>query len=131
MIAEVIGFALLFVPYIWEVYSDRNGDHDKTVDVIWRVILSATAVLSCVHLTDHSIWAAGLMCSAIFFLLFDYTVAAVLIKNGVIEAKSWFSYMGKSGKFDNWGWWRNMHPGWRFAIKMSVFTGSLLIYINE
>lgn len=125
---EIICFVILFAPYLWEVIDDRHGDLNKKIDVLWRVLIGAAASLFVWVMTGHSLWATGFMCFAIFFLLFDYTIAAVLIRNKVIAAKDWFGYMGKKGITDNIGWWRDMKPGWRFAVRFAVFAIALVFY---
>lgn len=125
---EIICFLILFSPYVWEVLNDRYGDLDKKLDVALRIAIDTVASIVCWYFTGHSLFAAGLMCFAIFFLLFDYTIAAILVKNKVIRPSQWFSYMGESGDIDNIPWWRNMNPWWRFAIRFSVFAVTLIIY---
>lgn len=125
---EVICLLILSSPYIWEVINDRYGDLNKKIDVLWRVLIGAAASAFVWKFTGHSLWACAFMCFAIFFLLFDYTIAAILIKNGIISTNDWFGYMGKKGDVDNIKFWRNLSPGWRFAIRMTVFAIALIIY---
>lgn len=119
---EVIAFLGLFSPFIWERWDDRKGDFNKTRDVFIRIAIAAGASIFCWLITAHSLFSAALMCFAIFFLLFDYAMAAKL------GHKDWFSYLGESGPVDNIKFWRNMHPGWRFAIRMGVMAIAIVIY---
>lgn len=127
-IKEIICFLILFAPYVWEVLNDRYGDLDKKLDVALRIAIGTVASIICWYFTGHSFFAAGFMCFAIFFLLFDYTIAAILVKNKVIRPSKWFEYMGESGDIDNIQWWRSMNPYLRFATRFAVFAVALIIY---
>lgn len=119
---EVGCFIILFAPYVWETIDDRKGDLNKKVDVLWRIIIGAAASVLVWQLTYHSLISCAFMCFAIFFLLFDYTIAIVLGRPDP------FSYMGRKGVIDNISFWRNMSPEWRFAIRFAVFSVALIIY---
>lgn len=122
MIIEIFAFVILFAPYVWEVYNDRHGDPDKVKDVLIRIAIAAGVTLTNVWLTGRSVWPVGFMCFALFFLLFDYTVAAVL---GI---KDWFSFLGTTSFIDRIKWWREMSPGWRFAVRIGVMAWAILFY---
>jgi hypothetical protein len=120
---EVGCFLILFAPYVWETIDDRKGDLNKKADVLWRILIGAAASLIVYGLTYHSLFACAFMCFAIFFLLFDYTIATVLGRPDP------FSYLGHKGVIDNISFWRKMSPGWRFAIRCAVFAVALIIYV--
>lgn len=125
---EILVFCFLFAPYLFEVWNDREGDLNKVLDVFVRIAISVIVCVINYLATSHPFFASGLMCFAIFFLLFDYTINAILIRNKVIDSNDFFSYMGKKGDVDNIKFWRNMHPGWRFAIRMGVMAIAIVIY---
>jgi hypothetical protein len=120
---EVGCFLILFAPYVWETIDDRKGDLNKKVDVLWRVLIGATASILVWQLTYHSLIGCAFMCFAIFFLLFDYTIATVLGRPDP------FSYMGYKGVIDNISFWRKMNPWTRFAVRFTIFAVALIIYI--
>lgn len=120
---EIICFFILFAPYLWEVIDDRKGDLNKKIDVLWRVLIAAAASLFVWVMTGHSLWATGFMCFAIFFLLFDYTIAIVL------KRPDPFSYLSQTtGVVDRMRWWVHIGPWWRFAIRFAVFAIALVFY---
>jgi hypothetical protein len=120
---EIICFLILFAPYVWEGISDRKGDFNKKIDVLWRILIAAGASLFVWVMTGHSLWSCALMCFAIFFLLFDYTIAIVL------KRPDPFSYLSQTtGVVDRMRWWVRIGPWWRFGIRMAVFAISLVIY---
>lgn len=122
---EIICFIILFAPLIVEVRDDRNGDHNKKMDVLWRILIGAGASVFVWLFTGHSLFEAALMCFAIFFLLFDYLI------NLVLKRPDPFAYLSKTtGTIDRIPWWVNIGTWWRFAVKIGVFMTALLIYIR-
>lgn len=125
ILKEIICFIILFAPLIVEVRDDRNGDHNKKMDVFWRILIGAGASVFVWIFTGHSLFEAAFMCFAIFFLLFDYLI------NLVLKRPDTFTYLSKTtGTIDRIQWWVNIGPWWRFAIKMGMFITALLIYIR-
>lgn len=139
---EVLAFALLCIPLVWETWNDRNGDAhvsrvgwnkdvqmlSKRVDVYARFIIAGVAAYANTFL-GHSIIASIFMCGAIHFLFFDYIVAYILIKNRVIDHvyNRWWSVLGSKG-FDNFDWWKGKSWQVRMAIKIAVFIIACVIY---
>jgi hypothetical protein len=124
------------IAVISEVWNDRNGDLHKGADVIVRILLLVCEAVILHAFFHKPILSCFILSSAIFFLLFDYAITYVLIKNGKLEPPlgvkyHWFSYMAKKGVIDNISWWRNMNPWGRFAIRLAYFVGSLVLYFQR
>lgn len=135
----LIGTVLVFfVAYAWEVSDDDHGDFNKKKDVVTRaVIMFITAALNAAlngRRLSSALWLLGISINASvawFFLLFDYTIAWILIRNKIVELKgvSWFDYLGKVGQVDNWGPWRNLTQKRRLWIRVGYFVISMALYI--
>ena len=118
---------------IWEVYNDRHGDLNKSQDVvircIWFIVEAAT-----LRLFNHKpFFACLLLSTAVFFMIFDYAIGYVLIRNKVIEPRigggySWFSVTGKRGWFDNLKLWKFASHWVRFGIKLAYLIIALVIF---
>lgn len=119
----------LTAPLLWEIPDDAHGDLNKKRDVVIRVMIAvASAFLNWVFGLSE-IWSALLLSLAIHFLIFDYWIAYLLVKNKVIRSQEWFNVIGKKGVWDNIGWW-NALGGWgKLAVRVIVFTMSLIAYI--
>lgn len=122
------------VATLWEVWNDRHGDLNKAFDVFIRVLLF-TAEGVALHFIFHKPLQDCIILSAcFFFLVFDYLVCWVLIKNGVIEPRigggyTWFNYQAKSGVVDNIPFWKRMNPWVKLWIRLVVFIAAILIFI--
>lgn len=130
----LIAILLLSSPTAWEIWNDRHGDLNKVTDVAVRLTLMGVTALICD--VWFSLIASLNLSIAIHFAFFDYIIAYILIKNGTIEPPRgvrihWFTYVGKSGVVDNFKFWRNMRCGWRFAIRLTYLTVSLLIFLTH
>lgn len=139
---DILSFLILGYPTHAEVQQDSHGDtkKDKRKDWLRRLIWGSVAVMTSLGLhsltTDLTVksaityaLSAAFMSMAIHFLLFDYWIVTVLRKNGVIH--KWvntFTYLGETANYPKW--WRNMKPGWRFAIRFVIFAVALVIYIH-
>ena len=151
MLVEIIALLILAGPMVWERRNDRRGDFNKKGDVIIRALLMALVSIvnyllryfNFMHI--ESLWhmiigtsQAFLMSIAEFFLIFDYSIAKKFSKDP-------FSYLGKSGWFDNLKWWRGFDlkigrlkisaqskfwPWWRFFIRILFFIVSFIIYFQ-
>jgi hypothetical protein len=120
---EIICFLILFAPLVFEAIDDRKGDQNKQIDVLWRVLIGAAASAFVWLFTGHSLWSSAFMCFAIFFLLFDYTIAVIL------KRPDPFSYLSQTtGDIDRIKWWVRIGPWWRFAIRFFVFAIALILY---
>jgi hypothetical protein len=129
---KLLVLIFFIIPVIVEVISDANGDYNKKIDVLFRMVFIIGISLIIHFLGYANFFAAVNVGVAIHFLLFDYIVTAVLIKNKVIEAPGahWFSYMGKSSKIDNIKWWRETSPWIRLHIRLAYFLLSLVLYFK-
>ena len=132
---------LFFTPLIWEVLNDKDGDShitrsflkkwevsSKKVDVMVRVIIALCISLINYLFYQIAPWKTILLCGAIHFLLFDYVIAYILIKRGIIKG-NWYSYMGSKG-IDNVGWWKNLNPNLKLVARIIIFVIAFLIYFN-
>lgn len=131
----ILAFIILIIPTALELYNDRNGDTDKSFDVVLRVLLMLGAAAGCLAL-HFSFWLSLNLSVAIFFAFFDYIIAYILIKNGTLEPPRgvkyhWYSYTAKDGIVDNFKFWRKMKPGWKLTIRLAYFTASLLIFLTH
>lgn len=120
---------------IWEVWNDYDGDKNKPGDVWMRAFLLWIEAVALHLITNGNILLAFNLSIAFFFLIFDYTINYVLIKNGTLEPPRgvryhWFSYSGKSGVIDNLKFWRNMNPWVKLIIRMCYFILSLILYFK-
>lgn len=127
--AEIICFLILLAPIVWEYRDDSgpSGDTNKKKDVLIRSIIAAVMCLSNYGIStlfylNHSLLQSGLMCFALFFLIFDYWISWHFAPHG-----QWFSYIPKKGWFDNMPGWKK-NPWVRFGIKLAVLIGALLYY---
>lgn len=139
---EIFAFLELLGPTIWEWVNDKHGENkkEKRHDVPIRMALMVTAAtINAILLTKMQpelvpylklalvqYFKALCMTFALFFLLFDYGINAILLKNGVIEGKDMFSYMSKSDMDQLWAHW---HPGCRLALRIVVLALILIIYL--
>src|SRR6187549_753643 len=111
ILAEMLYMILLSSAVIVEVEDDKGGDKNKTTDVIWRTVfclISAALVYAfgLIGSPSHGFLQSFFMSGAIFFLVFDYAIAATRGRG------DWFSYLGEKGVVDNIKFWRNMGPWW-------------------
>lgn len=113
---------------IWETWNDRKGDFNKGFDVFIRVILFTLEAYILHLIFDKSVLVSLVIPFAVFFLTFDYLVAAVLIKNKVIVGH-WFSVTGKKGAVDNIGFWKRMNPWAKLGVRSVVFIATVLIFV--
>jgi hypothetical protein len=129
IVFEFIAFMLLFLPLIWEITDDKNGDFDKAKDVVIRIaiaffvgsIIWLSSIFNLVH--HHGLLASAFLSLAIHFLIFDYAIAFVL------GHKDWFSYMGH-GVIDRIKFWNTMNPKIKLVIRIVVFGFALVLYFQ-
>jgi hypothetical protein len=119
---------------IWEVWNDKEGDLNKSADVAIRIGLISLEASLLVLLLHKPYIDCFLVSTSIFFLLFDYVVAYVLIKNGTLEPPRgtkyhWFRYTAKAGLFDKFSIWRRANPWMKFFIKLLCLAVALIVYI--
>lgn len=129
ILIEILCLVALSTPTIVEVANDAHGDFDKDADTIKRLLMMSAATLLTAWLTDRT-WSPLLMTFGIFFFFFDYLVTYYLLKNKVVEIKgaTWYNYLGKIGRFDNFKLWKRMHPNYRLLIRVVVFATALYFY---
>lgn len=137
-------FSLLVVtsiellPTFWEVVDDLRGDENKSFDVFVRVFLCVVAGGLVTVILRKGMWvfiAATNLSLAMHFLLFDYVLAFMLIKNGTLEPPRgttyhWFTYTAKKGFVDNIPWWRAANPWLKLAIRCTWFFLSSQLYAH-
>jgi hypothetical protein len=134
---EFVGFALLTLPLFWELYDDRNGDSgkitvaelffitEKVKDVFIRGFIAL--VVSVINYFMIGIPIHESLLASLFgfhFLIFDYAI------NYIYGHSNWFSYLGKTSKFDAWELWRGIHPFDRFLIRLFLSFFSFALYFN-
>lgn len=138
---KIISVIWLVIPLIWEILNDKNGDDHNTrgllarfnipskkVDVIVRILLAIILSVCNNYLVDMPIWKSIFLCGAIHFLFFDYIIAYILIKKGIIKGH-WYSYMGSKG-IDNVKSWKNVHPHVKLIFRLVLFIISFYIYFS-
>lgn len=137
---EILGLIILTAPLVWELRNDRTGDDhliqigfgwtipSKSLDVFWRVGIAVLVAWLNNLITGRGFWPALGLSGGMHLMVFDYGVAYILKKNGVIAVSAhWFSYLGTKG-FDTIKWWRNRSPFVRLLIRAGVFGLTTLIY---
>lgn len=134
----MIPYILTLLPLIWEVYNDRNGDAhisrgllelpSKKVDILVRVLIATIVALINFFVFDEALFKSVFLCVAVHFLLFDYIIAFILIKKGIIKGH-WFSYMGSKG-IDNYKSWKNVPPIIKLVIRITIFGIANYIYFS-
>lgn len=127
VLIELLCIIMLCIPLIWELKDDDKGDTTHRRDVFWRGAIMFAVSLMVWGISHHSGLKHGFsdsfyMSFSIFFLMFDYAIAAVLGHD------DWFTYLGHESKIDQISWWRNMNPWLRFIIKMANFSVALIVY---
>ena len=115
---------------IYELWNDRNGDLNKSTDVVFRIVFLAVEAAALALIFDKNYHLSLLLSCSVFFLTFDYAINIILYKRGVIDYANWFSYTGKSGVVDTISFWKNMNPWVKFGIRLTVFIVALIVWIN-
>src|SRR5688500_2110092 len=132
MIAHIIAIINLIIPTGWELHNDRNGDFDKTKDVVIRgSLMIAAAVVNFFWLTGKAVFDSVFLSVGINFMIFDYAIGYWLILKGKIETPRgvvyhWFTYLSGS-PFDKL--WKDWNPWVRFGIRVIVLAAAIVIYI--
>lgn len=133
--AHALGIILLFGPYVWECIDDKDGDLNKRQDLYIRAAAMITVSVFNGVLNFKNIFigiaSSFLLSWGIHFMLFDYTIAFILIKRQVVELKNihWFSYLGKLGAWDNWSPWRNLTQRNRLLIRLGFLIITAGLYL--
>lgn len=130
----IVGTLILTLPYFWEASDDRLGDFNKRRDVWIRGVLTLCVSLVNTILNARN-WVVCLATSlnlsvAWFFMFFDYTIAWILIRNKIVEGRgvSWFDYLGKVGRVDNWTPWRGLSQAKHFWIRVAYLAAAVILY---
>ncbi len=126
-----ITISILFVPLIWELINDRNGDSNKKQDVFIRLLLALTASVVGFYLISKPIPYGLFLSLAIHFFAFDYLIVMILKKRGVIETKeSWFEYLGKTSAVDTFKPWVKIGAKGRLSVRLGVLIAAIIVYIS-
>lgn len=139
---HLIGVLLTASPLAWELWNDRNGDAhvtrakvfepvqvlSKRIDFYARMMIAVGAGLVGEIALGLDFFEVVFLSGAIHFAFFDYLIAWILIRKGVIKGH-WFSYLGKKG-FDNWGPWQRLSPFNRLVIRMLALEFALVFYLT-
>jgi hypothetical protein len=122
---------LLLSPLGWESIDDHKGDLKHATDVYVRIGIAIIAGLTVYVFTAHTRWSAALLALAVHFFFFDYIVAYILEKNGVIRPGShWFTYLGKSSDQDGLKPWVSIGPWGRLIVRSLVLVTSIYLYVK-
>lgn len=134
---EILAFVILTIPTAYELWNERTGEKPKSKkwSMLVRIVIALGSTwVAAVFKNDDlvpDLIKSAVMSFAIFFLCFDYCIAAILIHRGIIETReSAFSYVGKSSRFDKFKLWVRIGPWGRFTVKMAVFVGALILYFT-
>lgn len=119
---------------LWEVWEDRHGDLYKSQDVIIRIALLLAEAIALHFIFIKPLIDSLFLSIAVFFMFFDYLIAMVLIKNGVVEPRrgttyTWWTYTAKSGVFDNLKLWKDAKPWTKFFIKLGALIAAVIIFL--
>lgn len=138
LILEIFAVLLLFAPLIWEVNNDKNGDAhisrgpihlpSKKIDVFVRILIALIAGEITSILAGVPLSKAVFLSGAIHFFFFDYIIAYILIKKGIIKGH-WYSYLGSKG-MDNTEFWKNLSPTNKFLAKLIILIIAIITYFN-
>lgn len=125
---------LLFLPLIWEVFNDSDGEakHRKVFSVIIRVIIAAAVSVIGWVLINKPIIDGFILSLSIHFFLFDYIIHWILIAGGIVEPRNgetWWSYIGSTAVTDRLRVWSNWGAWTRFWIRLGVLIAAISIYI--
>lgn len=135
---DIIGIFILSIPLLWEINNDKNGDAhisrgflswtSKKVDVLARLALAFAGGAINTILNDINIYKSVFISGAIHFFFFDYIIAYILIKKGIIIGH-WFSYTGSKG-MDNTKLWKDLSPTRKFILKLIILIIAIIVYFN-
>ncbi len=147
---ELLTHLFMLIPLAWELVNDRDGEdefqkrQDVTVRGLWALFAGILAVFAhwpilrngdaFVELRHDGLilLSAAILSAAYHFLLFDYLIAFILKKRGVIHYSGqfgWFSYLGEKSVIDNLPLWRQLPAWFRAMIRITVFEAALLFYL--
>lgn len=120
----MISLILCIIPTLWEIWDDRNGEtkKDKTRDFLIAVIMYSVIALANWWIFETHPLKSLALTFAFRLLVFDYAIAYVLIKRGVIVG-NWFSYTGKTARWDKLI--ARVNPWLRFAARVVLFAAVL------
>ncbi len=126
---EAVAFILTFLPTVWEIWNDRNGEtkKDKAQDAIVAIILYAAITLICMWMWAIPPVKSLSMMLAIRVMLFDYIIHYILIQRGVIVG-NWFTYTGKTSTFDKLI--AKINPWIRLLLRVAVFAGAVWLWFE-
>lgn len=119
---------LYAVPSVVEAWTDRKGETSggKRKDLIWLlIVLFLLTVFAWLLLHVQPLKSIALLLGW-RVLFFDYLVAYLLIRNGVIVGH-WFTYSGKTAVFDRLT--AKVHPVLRLVVRLSLFAFALWWFV--
>lgn len=123
---------LLVAAIVWECLDDINGDTIKSnkKDVLMRSGFFLGAILYSWIWMGNALLPSALMPFAVFFAFFDYLVAYILIRRGVVEVPGahWFSYLSGKKMFDQW--LALIPPAGRIALRVVILAVTITLYIH-
>lgn len=122
-VKEVLAILLLCIPTVWELCDDHKGDSNHAFDVFVRCGLVVLVSIFPWYI-GHGYIASIFMAGGIFTISFDYLENAINLRR-----KDWFSYLGTTSVMDKIKPWLEMSPWYRFYLRLTIFTGSLVWYI--
>lgn len=125
---QALVILLCFAPTVWEIIDDARGEtrKDKIRDaVIAAGLYSVIALALWWILETHPLKSLALMI-AIRVMFFDYVIAYVLIRRGVIKG-SWFRYVGKTARWDRA--LSKVNPWTKLALRIVIFAGSVTYFL--
>lgn len=122
---KALAVIFCFLPTIYEIIDDRNGEtkKDKVRDFFIAAILYAVIALVNWWMFETLPLRSLALTFAIRLAFFDYVIAYVLIRRGVIVGK-WWNYRGKTARWDQ----LISKVDWRLlmAARAAVLASSLL-----
>lgn len=124
---QALAVLFCFLPTIYEIIDDRNGEtkKDKVRDFFIAAILYAVIALVNWWMFETLPLRSLALTFAIRLAFFDYVIAYVLIRRGVIVGKCW-NYRGKTARFDR----LIARIDWRvlMAARVIAFASALWLY---
>lgn len=115
---------LYAVPSLYEAWTDRHGEKksNKVVDSLLLIAVVLIVSIAVQILLKVSVIESVVLLLSWRLLIFDYLVAYLLIRNGVIVGH-WFTYNGKIAWFDRLV--SGVNPWVMFLVRVIIFAISL------
>lgn len=122
----MITVVLCLLPTLWEIWNDRDGEtkKDKTRDLLVSIVLYSVIALVNWKLSVTPVFKSLALSFGWRLLVFDYAIAYVLIRRGVIVGK-WWNYRGKTARWDRLI--SKANPWILLVVRALVFLSALLM----